>query len=142
MTTSTAPAAVVEARVRVRYAETDQMGVVYYANYFVWFEVGRVEYFRAHGFSYSLMERHDDCHLPVVEAKCRYKSPARYDDALVIRTRLTRRRGPILHFAYEIVREADAELLATGETVHVLVDAKFQARELPDRYLGLPIAEA
>src|SRR5487761_589979 len=119
---------VVETRVRVRYAETDQMGVVYYANYFVWFEVGRVEYFRAHGFSYSQMEQQDDCHLPVVEAKCRYKAPARYDDALLVRTRLTRRRGPILQFAYEIARAADQEVLATGETVHVLVDARFQAR--------------
>ena len=134
--------AVVEARLRVRYAETDQMGVVYYANYLVWFEVGRVEYFRAHGFSYSQMERQDDCHLPVAEARCRYKAPARYDDPLVIRTRLTRRRGSILNFAYEIVRETDGLLLATGETVHVLVDSRFQACELPDRYLRLPVTEA
>jgi len=124
----------VETRVRVRYAETDQMGVVYHANYFIWFEVGRVEYLRARGFSYRAMEQDDDCHIAVVDAHCRFKAPARYDDWVVIRTRVARRRGPILHFRYEALREADGQLLAVGETVHVVLDKDFQPRNLPAKY--------
>ena len=77
----------VTTEVRVRYAETDQMGIVYYANYLVWFEVGRVELLRALGFSYSVLETEHECILPVVEATCRYRSPARYDDRILIETR-------------------------------------------------------
>lgn len=123
---------VVETPVRVRYAETDQMGVAYYANFFVWFEIGRVEYLRAQGRSYRDLEKDDECFIPVVDARCRYKSPARYDDELVIRTRLTRRRGPVLAFAYEVVRAADGRLLASGETTHVVVDKNFQPRDWPE----------
>ncbi len=129
----TGASAWVETHQRVRYAETDQMGVVYYANYLVWFEVGRVEYFRAQGFSYRQLEQEDDCLLPVVEARCRYRAPARYDDLIVIRSRIAARRGVTLHFEYEIARERDGQVLATGQTVHVFVDKNFEPREPPER---------
>ncbi|HZT72265.1 MAG TPA: thioesterase family protein [Terriglobales bacterium] len=132
----------VETQIRVRYAETDQMGVVYYANFFVWFEIGRVEYLRARGLAYRDLEKDDGCYIPVVDAHCRYKSPARYDDLIAIRTWVTRRRGSLLDFAYEIARTADGELLATGETTHVIVDRNFQPRDLPENYrLGAAAAD-
>ena len=122
---------------RVRYAETDQMGVVYYANYFVWCEIGRVEFFRQLGYDYKKMEIEDDCHLPVVEANCRYRAPARYDDEIFIETRVTALRGSVLKFAYRIQRvKTDGEQwLAEAETVHVVVDKAFQKRNLPEKYL-------
>jgi acyl-CoA thioester hydrolase len=121
---------------RVRYAETDQMGVVYYANYFVWCEIGRVEFFRQLGHDYKQMELEDDCHLPVVEASCRYRSPARYDEEIQIETRVTLLRGAVIKFGYRLLRvEDDGErLLAEAETVHVCVDKQMQKRNLPDRY--------
>jgi len=121
---------------RVRYAETDQMGVVYYANYFVWCEIGRVEFFRQLGHDYKLLEREEDCHLPVVDASCRYRSPARYDDEIAIETRVTVLRGAVMKFGYRILRiEADGEqLLAEAETVHVSVDKQMQKRNLPEKY--------
>ncbi len=121
---------------RVRYAETDQMGVVYYANYFVWCEIGRVEFFRQLGHDYKQMELEDDCHLPVVEASCRYRSPARYDEEIQIETRVTLLRGAVIKFGYRLLRvEDDGErLLAEAETVHVCVDKRMQKRNLPDRY--------
>ena len=123
-------------KLRVRYAETDQMGVVYYANYFVWCEIGRVEFFRQLGHDYKLLEREEDCHLPVVDASCRYRSPARYDDEIAIETRVTVLRGPVLKFGYRILRiEAGGEqLLAEAETVHVSVDRQMQKRNLPEKY--------
>ncbi|HEY7837453.1 MAG TPA: thioesterase family protein [Terriglobales bacterium] len=123
-----------ETQVRVRYAETDQMGVVYYANYFIWFEVGRVEHLRARGISYKDMENDDGCKIAVVDARCRYKAPARYDDVVTIRTRVARRRGSIVHFEYQAVRAADGLLLAEGETVHVCIDNNFEACALPEKY--------
>jgi acyl-CoA thioester hydrolase len=121
---------------RVRYAETDQMGVVYYANYFVWCEIGRVEFFRQLGHDYKQMELEDDCHLPVVEASCRYRSPARYDEEIQIETRVTLLRGAVIKFGYRLLRvEGEGErLLAEAETVHVCVDKQMQKRNLPDRY--------
>ena len=107
---------VFEAQLRVRYAETDQMGVVYHSNYIVWFEVGRVEMLRQLGFTYCDMEKHDDTHIAVVDVRCRFKSPARYDDLITIRTKLTNVRQSLLHFAYEIVRTDNGETLAQGET--------------------------
>src|SRR5664280_3593580 len=98
--------AVGHARVRVRYAETDQMGVVYYANYLVWFEVGRVELLRALGFSYSVLETEHECILPVVEATCRYRSYASYDDLILIETRPALLRGSVIKFAYRVLRKA------------------------------------
>ncbi|HXR96508.1 MAG TPA: thioesterase family protein [Terriglobales bacterium] len=134
MTAAANAAAWSETRVRVRYAETDQMGVVYYANYFIWFEVGRVEHLRARGISYRDMEKNDDCKIAVVDARCRYKAPARYDDVITIRTRVSRQRGSIVHFAYEAVRAQDGLLLAEGETVHVCIDRNFEACPLPEKY--------
>jgi acyl-CoA thioester hydrolase len=124
-----------ETRLRVRYAETDKMGVVYHSNYVIWFEVGRVELLRQLGFEYSSMEKQDDCHIPVVDLRVRYKAPALYDDEIVIRTRLANVRASLLHFAYEVLRANDGLLLATGETMHIIVDNQFQRRVLPERYL-------
>lgn len=123
-----------ETRVRVRYAETDQMGVVYYANFFIWMELGRVELLRQLGFDYKQMEIEDDCHIPVVEATCRYKSPARYDDELIIQTDGSLARGYILKFSYRILRAADRHLLAEGETTHVVTDRTMKKRILPEKY--------
>ncbi len=121
---------------RVRYAETDQMGVVYHANYFVWFEMGRVEFLRQLGFEYKQMEVVDDCHLPVIEATCRYKAPARYDEVLALETRLSALRSSVVRFAYRLVRPAPEgpQLLAEAETIHVAVDGKMQKRSLPEKY--------
>jgi acyl-CoA thioester hydrolase len=123
--------------VRVRYAETDQMGIVYYANYLVWFEIGRVELLRSLGLSYRALEIDHGCILPVVEATCRYRSPARYDDHILIETRPALLRGSVLKFAYKIWRDAEQdgkerELLAEGETVHVVCDAELNKKPLPE----------
>ena len=123
-----------EARVRVRYAETDQMGVVYYGNYFVWFEVGRVEFLRHVGFNYRDMEQQDGCLIAVVDARCRYKAPARYDDEILVLTRMKHMRGPLIHFSYDVKRAADGLLLAEGETVHIVVDSTMRTRTLPEKY--------
>jgi acyl-CoA thioester hydrolase len=123
-----------EARVRVRYAETDQMGVVYHANYLVWFEVGRVEFIRQLGLDYKSMEREEGCGIAVVNVSVRYKAPARYDDELVIQTQLLAARGPVIRFGYRIVRAVDGVLLCEGETVHVVVDKDMKKRSLPQRY--------
>jgi acyl-CoA thioester hydrolase len=126
---------VCESRLRVRYAETDQMGVVYHANHFIWFEIGRVEYMRQLGFTYRDMEREHDCFIPVVDARCRYKSPARYDDEIIVRTHLKNVRESVIHFGYELVRAGDGELLAEGETTHLIIDAKMKAAALPPNIL-------
>jgi acyl-CoA thioester hydrolase len=123
-----------ETRIRVRYAETDQMGVVYHANYFVWFEVGRVELIRAMGFDYKTMERDDGIKIAVVEATCRYKSPAHYDDELIVRTRIAQSRGSILRFAYKIHRATDDLLLAEAATTHIVVNREMQRTQMPERY--------
>lgn len=123
-----------EARVRVRYAETDQMKVVYHSNFIIWFEVGRVEMLRQLGFNYRDVEKQDDCHFAVVDLRCRYKSPAYYDDELIIRTTLKNIRGSMLHFTYEVVRVGDQVLLAEGETNHIVVNSKMEKTTLPDRY--------
>jgi acyl-CoA thioester hydrolase len=124
-----------ETRVRVRYAETDQMGVVYHSNYFIWFEVGRVELLRQLGFSYRQMEQEDECFIAVVDARCRYKAPARYDDEIIIRTHLKNVRESVIHFGYEAVRWADGLLLAEGETTHIVTDAHMSRKTIPDKYL-------
>ncbi len=129
--------------VRVRYAETDQMGVVYYANYLVWFELGRVEVLRSLGLSYHTLEVEHDCILPVVEASCRYRAPARYDDVVVIEARPSMLRGSVLKFAYQIFRisedpgqkEEERKLLAEGETVHVVCGRDFNRKPLPHQYV-------
>jgi acyl-CoA thioester hydrolase len=127
--------------IRVRYAETDQMGVVYYANYFVWFEIGRVELMRSLGFDYREIEEQAQCFLPVVEANCRYKAPARYDDLLTLETRVLNQRPSMIRFGYRLLRqvpsrteEQEPVLLAEGETVHVVVDRAMQKTALPERF--------
>jgi len=126
-----------EVRLRVRYAETDQMGVVYHANYFVWFEVGRVELLRQLGFSYRDMEQNDGCFIAVVDARCRYKAPARYDDEVIVRTHLKNVRESLVHFGYELARATDGLLLAEGETTHIVTDAKMKTRTIPEKYMTL-----
>ena len=129
----------VTTEVRVRYAETDQMGVVYYANYLVWFELGRVDVLRSLGLAYSRLESDHGCFIPVIEARCRYRSPARYDDEILIETRPNMLRGSVLKFAYEIYRKPnqkgkERELLAEGETVHIVCDNQLQRKPLPEKY--------
>lgn len=126
-----------EVKLRVRYAETDQMGVVYHANHLIWFEVGRVEFFRQLGFSYQEMEHKDNCYIVVVEARCRYKAPARYDDEVLVRTYLRNVRESIVHFGYELVRASDGTLLAEGETTHVVTDGDMKRRAIPQKYMQL-----
>ena len=141
MTPHASPDALVNvARVRVRYAETDQMGVVYHSNFIIWFEVGRVELLRELGFTYKEMEA-DGLHLPVAEVKCRYKASAMYDDVVLIRTRMMNLRGFLIHFGYEAVRESDGTLLAEGETVHLVVGRDMQKMSLPAKYM-VPFGKA
>ena len=117
---------------RVRYAETDQMGVVYHGHYFSWFEIGRVEMMRSLGFSYSRMEQEEDCMLPVVEASCRYRRPARYDEMLTLVTLVQALRGAVVVFSYQLFRAGT--LLADAETKHVAVNRTLERRRLPEPY--------
>jgi acyl-CoA thioester hydrolase len=123
-----------EVRLRVRYAETDQMGVVYHANHLIWFEVGRVEFLRQLGFSYRDIEKEDECFIAVVDVRCRYKAPTHYDDEVIVRTHLKNVRESLVHFGYELVRASDAVLLAEGETTHVVTDANMKKRAIPEKY--------
>jgi acyl-CoA thioester hydrolase len=124
-----------ETRLRVRYAETDQMGVVYHANHFIWFEVGRVELLRQLGFSYRDMEKDDGCFIAVADARCRYKAPARYDDEIIVRTHIKNVRESVIHFGYQLLRARDGELLAEGETTHVVTNAEMKVSVIPEKYL-------
>ena len=123
-----------EVRLRVRYADTDQMGVVYHANHFIWFEVGRVELLRQFGFSYREMEENEGCFIAVVDARCRYKAPAHYDDEVIVRTHLKNVRESLVHFGYELLRVSDGVVLAEGETTHVVTDANMKKRTIPEKY--------
>ena len=123
-----------ETMTRVRYAETDQMGMVYYANYYIYFEIGRVEYMRQLGFAYKEMELQDDSYIVVAESHCRYRRSARYDDLLRIRTRVAESRRRTIRFAYEIINDATGELLATGETLHVVCNKEGLPKTLPEKY--------
>src|SRR5258708_1700703 len=105
-----------DAVVRVRYAETDQMGVVYHANYLIWFEVGRVELIRALGIEYKRMETEDDCRIVVADAHCRYHHSAMYDEVLRIRTRIAESRNRVVKFSFELIRDLDGKVLANGAT--------------------------
>jgi acyl-CoA thioester hydrolase len=131
-----------ETRLRVRYAETDQMGVVYYANYLVWFVVGRAELMRQRGLDYKQMEIEEDCLMAVVEATARYKAPARYDEELIVETTVTGVRGPVVRFSYRVLRVADGVLLCEGETVHVVVGRDMKRRAMPRKYAALLSAAA
>ena len=118
---------------RVRYVETDQMGVVYHSNYLIWFEVGRVELIRQLGLNYKQMEE-EGCGIAVVDVHVRYKAPARYDDELMIETRLLAARGAVVKFGYRILRITDGLLLCEGETMHVVVGMDMKKRSLPPKY--------
>ena len=124
-----------ETRLRVRYAETDQMGVVYHSNHLIWFEVGRGELMRQMGFSYRKMEREDGLYIAVAEAKCRYRAPVYYDEEVVVRTWLKAARSSVVVFRYQLLRAETGEVLAEGETVHVVTDSEMRAARLPDKYL-------
>ena len=116
---------------RVRYAETDKMGVVYYANYFVWFEVGRTDLLRDAGWSYREMEAAGVA-LPVIEAHCDYRQSARYDDELEVRTVAALLSPVRVAFDYEVVRPADDTVIATGRTVHAALDPAGRPCRLPE----------
>ena len=123
-----------ETRVRVRYAETDQAGVVYHSNYLVWFEVGRVELCRDYGFNYREMETDADAFLPVTECRVKYRVPAKYDDEIIVRSRILNLRSRAISFAYEVVRAADETLLAEGETHHIVINRQGRARPFPPEF--------
>jgi acyl-CoA thioester hydrolase, YbgC/YbaW family len=123
-----------DATVRVRYAETDQMGVVYHANYLIWFEIGRVELMRALGFEYKLMETEDDCFIVVAEATCRYLHPARYDELLRVRTRISQAAKRVVKYSYELLRDSDSAVLATGATTHVICGRNGKPKQIPEKY--------
>ena len=124
-----------ETRLRVRYAETDQMGVVYHSNHLIWFEVGRVELMRQMGFSYRDMEREDGRFIAVAEVKCRYRAPAYYDEEVVVRTQLKSVRESVVIFSYELLRAETGALLAEGETTHIVTDSNMKIAALPEKYL-------
>ncbi len=130
-----------DARLRVRYAETDQMGIVYYSNYFIWMELGRVEWCRAAGIRYRDMEEQDGILLAVAEAQCRYAQPARYDDEVVIETEVPHAHARMVTFEYRMKRIGDGALLATGHTKHVFLGRNMQPCRLPAKYraaFGIP----
>lgn len=123
-----------ETRFRVRYAETDQMGVVYYANYLVWMELGRAEYCRAAGIRYRDMEVNDGVRLAVVEAHCRYLRPARYDEEIAVKTCVSKANQRMVVFQYEIRESAGGHSLASGETKHIFLGADMRPIKLPAKY--------
>ena len=123
-----------ETEIRVRYAETDKMGIVHHSNYLIWFEFGRSEFCRARGFSYRDMEEKDNALLVVAEIYCRYKSPAFYEDVLTVRTSVGEIRSRSIRFIYEIFRKSDSTLIAEGETLHLITDENKKVRSLPDNY--------
>jgi acyl-CoA thioester hydrolase len=122
---------------RVRYKDTDQMGMVYHGNYFTYFEIGRVEYMRERGIAYKQMEREDDSYIVVAEASCRYLRPARYDDLLRIKTRVSESRRRSIRFTYEILRHESGEVLAIGETLHIVCNREGRPKSLPQKYRQL-----
>lgn len=126
-----------ETRLRVRYAETDQMGVVYHSNHLIWFEVGRVEWMRQMGFSYREMERADGLFIVVAEATCRYRAPVYYDEEVAVHTQLKTVRESVIIFNYELVRAESGELVAEGETTHIVTDAKMKVAALPEKYFNV-----
>jgi acyl-CoA thioester hydrolase len=126
-----------QTRIRVRYAETDQMGVVYYANYLVWMEVARVEYCKALGFRYKDMELDDGVLLAVVEAQCRYLYPARFDEEVIVETCVTEANTRLVRFAYEMRLAEGNRALATGYTRHIFLGRDMTPVRLPAKYRAL-----
>lgn len=130
-----------ESKLRVRYAETDSMGIVYHANYLIWMEVGRTDYFRQLGFTYKQLERDYNIHTPVVELNCRYHAPAFYDDDISVQTVLSTANRRLLRFTYKIFRSSDSLLLAEGESVHLVVDTDKRRTVFPDALMQVLRAE-
>ena len=128
------PARFHETRLRVRYAETDQMGVVYYANYLIWMELGRAEYCRASGIRYRDMEVDDGVLLAVVEAHCRYLSPARYDEEITVKTWIAKANQRMVEFEYEISEASSGRRLACGATKHMFLGSDLRPVKLPAKY--------
>ncbi len=126
----------VDVEIRVRYAETDQMGVAYYANYLVWFEVGRSEFCRRKGFRYADLEALG-YRLVVSDVRCRYRNSAKYDELIIIRTYLKHSNKRMITFGYQILREAQKGLIAEGETQHICVDSNGKTKSLPEKYLNV-----
>ena len=126
-----------ETHFRVRYAETDQMGVVYYANYLIWMELGRAEYCRAAGIRYRDMEVDDGILLAVVDAHCRYLRPARYDEEITVKTWVVKATRRAVEFQYEIRNAASGHTLASGETKHVFLGSDMRPVKLPEKYRAL-----
>lgn len=124
----------IETEIRVRYAETDKMGIVHHSNYYVWFELGRSDYCREKGFSYLEMEEKEGALMIVGESFCRYKSPAFYEDLLLIRTRIDKIQSRSISFEYEVYRPSDKTLLATGKTKHFVTDKNKRVRSIPELY--------
>jgi acyl-CoA thioester hydrolase len=124
----------VDVEIRVRYAETDQMGVAYYANYLVWFEVGRSEFCRTRGFRYIDLEALG-YNLVVTDVHCRYRNSARYDETVIVRTRLKGANKRMITFEYQVLREDQEEVIAEGETRHLCVDSKGKTKSLPEKFL-------
>jgi acyl-CoA thioester hydrolase len=125
----------IDFEIRVRYAETDQMGVAYYANYLVWFEVGRAEFCRKKGFIYADLEKLG-YRLAVTDAKCHYRNSARYDDLVIVRTRLKELNKRMISFGYQILRKDQEELIAEGETRHICLDSTNKPKSLPEAFLA------
>ena len=125
---------VVDVEIRVRYAETDQMGVAYYANYLVWFEVGRSEFCRERGFQYVDLEALG-YRLVVADVHCRYRSSARYDETVIVRTRLKDANKRMVTFGYQILRKDQEEVIAEGETQHICIDSSGKTKSLPGKFL-------
>ena len=125
----------VDVDIRVRYAETDQMGVAYYANYLVWFEVGRSEFCRERGFRYVDLEVLG-YKLVVIDVHCRYRSSARYDETVIVRTRLKEANRRLITFGYQIIRKDRGEVVAEGETKHICVDSNGKTKSLPEKFLA------
>src|SRR5687768_10244307 len=130
-----------ETEIRVRYAETDKMGIVHHSNYLIWFEAGRSDLCRARGFSYKEMEEQDNALMVVAETYCRYKSPAYYEDVLTVRTQVAEVRSRSIRFIYEIVRNADDTLVAEGETLHLVTDKDKKVRLIPESYKEIFLGE-
>jgi acyl-CoA thioester hydrolase len=125
----------VDSEIRVRYAETDQMGVAYYANYLIWFEVGRAEFCRRKGFIYADLEKLG-YRLAVTDARCHYRNSARYDDLLLVRTQLKELNKRMITFGYQVLRKEDEELIAEGETRHICLDSTNKPKSLPETFLS------
>ncbi len=126
-----------QTRFRVRYAETDQMGVAYYANFFIWMELGRVELVRSRGCSYKDLELTEGLYLSVVGANCRYLFPAKYDEEILVETEILSSNPRVVEFGYEIKSADSGRLLAQGSTRHMWLNRDWRPTRLPERYQDL-----